>query len=249
VDVESAISGIPGVVPIDGIEHAWKWAGGRRFTFTIALDARGGGAFQANAIDFYDEELVKALFEFARSNGAETSDIIGPQLVLAGFSHPGYSFDLAVLVRPEVHQYSTSQNEELIEVTSGLFPAYRCEFSGTETQEEARQRFARMLHPTNLKREPSPFLKMSFNNPRTGARSANDGRGYADFRVLENELTLLDGVPEAYVEMENFQQSIWRIRWNGVWLVEGSDILVLAARDEVVSWARTMVYLGSSDNG
>jgi hypothetical protein len=52
-----------------------------------------------------------------------------------------------------------------------LFPGCRCEFSGTETEEEAIHQFRLALQPTRLDRDRVPFLRMRYDNTRPRSHS------------------------------------------------------------------------------
>lgn len=112
-------------------------------------------------------------------------------------------------------------NEALNEVVSGVFPAYQCEFRGDENLEEAVLRFKRMLRPTIGSRPPVPYLRMRFENTRTGGGSMDPSRGFTTHDVLERELGLLEGAPGSFLEFENFRGDVWRVEWDGSWLVNG----------------------------
>ncbi|WP_329412213.1 hypothetical protein OG563_07090 [Nocardia vinacea] len=76
-----------------------------------------------------------------------------------------------------------------------MFPAGTCEFSGDETELEARARFPKMLDPKNYQRKPHPFVRMRYENPRTGLRSSKSGsRMLADATRLEREIRVIDQI-------------------------------------------------------
>ncbi|MEV7630725.1 hypothetical protein [Actinoplanes sp. NPDC089786] len=100
--------------------------------------------------------------------------------MLEGWSPPagsGDQFDVVAATIPAVHRYHELKEPGLNEVTYAVFPAYRCESTGRETQREAEDRFDRMLDPANLKRLPTPWLRMRYDNPRTGGGSVGTELG------------------------------------------------------------------------
>jgi hypothetical protein len=142
-----------------------------------------------------------------------------PLTVVPGFSYGAYQFDAVAAASPPVHGYHHGRNDALNEVVSAVFPTYQCEFRGDENLEEAVLRFGRMLRPTVITRPPVPYLRMRYENTRTGGGSVGPSRGFTMHDVLLRELGLLEGAPGSFVEFENFRGEVWNIEWNGSWLV------------------------------
>ncbi|WP_234534069.1 hypothetical protein [Streptomyces shenzhenensis] len=110
-------------------------------------------------------------------------------------------------------------------MTTIVFPAYRCEFSGRETLEEAEARYHRMLPTADIGRGPVPFLKTRFDNPRTGGGSSNPGRALARPEVLLAEIPELRDAPGRFVEYENRVGDVRRVQWdrNGTWVLSDAS--------------------------
>ncbi|MFC7513353.1 hypothetical protein ACFQV4_38380 [Streptomyces thermocarboxydus] len=102
-----------------------------------------------------------------------------PIAAVGGFSAAGYDFDAVAATAPEVHGHHRTRNPDLTAVTYIVFPAFDTEVSGRESLEEAQARYQKMLSPAEIGREAVPFLKMRFDNPRTGGGSTNPGRALA----------------------------------------------------------------------
>ncbi|SEK54217.1 hypothetical protein [Streptacidiphilus jiangxiensis] len=205
--IADTIQRVPDVVPMRGLSGAWVWSPAPRMHYAAAQDASRQWLFRLNVLDGFDEPLLAAVFAFARSRGSAGSPLGGRSLVvLDGFSHPGYDFDVVCLVAQEVHGYSTKAYPELASVAVGAFPAFRCEFSGTETAQESAARFSRMLRPGSLTRRPSPYVKMRYSNARTRGGSMGSALGFTTVDVLTRELGLLEGAPGSFVEFQNFEQ-------------------------------------------
>lgn len=191
------------------------------FVFSLALNQEGTRIHQVNTREFHDEDLVRAVLAFAREHHAGTGDDPRPFEVVTGFSHPGYDFDAVAAIQPATHGYYRGEYDELHDLVVGVFPAYACEFSGNETQDEAFHRFKRMLRAPELNRGPVPFLRMRYDNTRTRGRSEGDLRGFTTTDVLLRELELLEGAPGGFVEYENRHGDVRRIEWDGSWVVDG----------------------------
>ncbi|MFE2638342.1 hypothetical protein ACFXKF_26845 [Streptomyces scopuliridis] len=180
-----------------------------RFVFSLALDSKGDSAYQMNTIDHFDQKLVTAVLEFAREQRlAEEVRDTKPFTIAPGFATESCGFDVVVAVPPAVHQYHFGRDNALGERVTGVFPAYSCEFSGHETLEEVVHRFKRMLCPTVVERPVVPYLRMRYENTRTGGGSLGASRGFTTTDVLLRELALLEGAAGSFVEWENFRGEV-----------------------------------------
>ncbi|MDQ0599634.1 hypothetical protein QF037_003979 [Streptomyces canus] len=223
-DVRDVVTGFRGAAPLPGLPDAWSWSPMPRIDFAGALSADGKRLLQLSGRDSYDQDLAVATLSFAREHEEEifaSNPYLGTR---GGFAPPTgrHPFDTVVGIAPEVHRFYRVDRPELTEHVRLAFPAYACEFSGTETLDEAVTRY-RMLRPNHLAREPLPFLKMRYINTRTRGRSTNRGRGFTEPRRLVEELRWMEGGPGSIVEFENRHGHVWRVMWDGGWLVEEWD--------------------------
>ncbi|PWI17450.1 hypothetical protein DI272_27285 [Streptomyces sp. Act143] len=223
MDIRSVVTEFRNVTPLEGLTDAWSWSPTPRVTFAGALSADGKRLLQLSGRNSYDRELATATLLFAREHEDEIF-VRNPFLgALEGFEPPaGRSFDAVVGIAPEVHEFYRVEKPELTAHVRLAFPAYSCEFSGAETLEEAITRY-RMLRLNNLDRGPLPFLKMRYANTRTRGRSTNPGRGLTEPQRLEEELREMEGGAGSIVEFENRHGHVWRVMWDGVWLVAEWD--------------------------
>ncbi|MFE3142913.1 hypothetical protein [Streptomyces scopuliridis] len=174
---EDVVAGVEGAEPFPGLREAWRWSPMPRFVFSLALDSKRDSAYQLNTIDHFDQKLVTAVLEFAREQRlAEEVRDTKPFTIAPGFATESYGFDVVVAVPSAVHQYHFGRDNALGERVTGVFPAYSCEFSGHETLEEAVHRFKRMLRPTVVERPAVPYLRMRYENTRTGGDSRGASR-------------------------------------------------------------------------
>jgi hypothetical protein len=243
VDIAAAVNEFPGVSPVAGLDRCWIWPGGR-FHFLLAESAESGYALQLNCRDDLDLDLAVAVLAFARAH-TETVLAAAPLAVLEGFASPSPTpFDCVAAVIPAVHRYLEFDDAELNDVTYAVFPAYRCEFSGLETQEEAAYRFDRMLDPANLRRPPSPWLRMRFDNPKTGAGSIGPELGIASADLLMGELRNLEFADNAFVEFENFRGEKRRAAWAGGLQLAHADRVRTIEMADLLAWAQRFIYEG-----
>jgi hypothetical protein len=201
-DLTAKVSAQPGAAPIDGLPDAWHWSR-MIFNFDAILTPDHEYLLEMRVMGRYDATLARAVLKFAREHSTRIVGSGQPLVALAGFSCPGWEFDTVAAVSSDVHDNHAQDDPALHKATYTLFPGYRCEFSGTETKDEAVHLFRYTLQPTKLDREPAPFLRMRYANQRTKSHSIGPDRGLAPLPVLLNELSLLDGAPGSWVEWEN----------------------------------------------
>lgn len=240
MDLAETLSAMPGATPVPGLDAAWYWSPNRRFHFTAALTADGTGSLQVNALDTYDQDLVRALLEAAREQ-APSQPGDGPLLTqLGGFTHPGYEFDAVMLIAPAVHRSHASENPDLHARTTVVFPGWHYEFSGNETEAELKFRCGNPqgIPISKLTRSPEPFLKMRYDNTRTKAGSQGPDRGFTKLPVLLRELELLEGAPGSFVEYENYRGEVWHASWQNTLVLDGPGGPRTLALPELLDFAR-----------
>lgn len=236
MDLTSTVSALPGATPIEGLPDAWHWSRAV-FNFAAVLTPGRDRVLQVNVMGRYDEGLARAILEFAREHSAELAAGDRPLIPVGGFSYPGWAFDTVVAVGPAVHDYHSHAHPELHKATLAVFPGYRNEFSGTETEDEAWERFRKMLQPTKLEREQVPFLKMRYANTRTQGGSKGPDRVLAPLSRLLRELPLLEGAPGSFVEWENRSGEISRAQWDTELTLSGPSGQRAIGTDELLEFA------------
>lgn len=237
VDIRGMLASDPRAEPFPRLEDSWTWSPTPRFTFVASLSSDPGLAFQINFTDSFDEDLACAVIGFAREHALQEAGRRKPLTVTGGFDFEAAGFDSVATASPAVHGYHRGRNEILNEHVVAVFPAYLCEISGAESVGEATHRFKRMLHPTVITRPPAPFLRMRYENTRTGAGSIGDSRGFTTWDVLLRELELLAGSPESWVECENVRADVSLVRWDGAWIVSGAGATQALERGQLKDWA------------
>lgn len=220
MDLSATVSGFPNATPLEELTEAWRWSPNPMFHFTAALSTDRTRLLQVNVMGRYDQELVVSILKYARER-VSPSVMNGHHLVpFDGFTHPGYEFDTIAIVPPAVHDYHANENPELHKLTLAAFPGSTCEFSGTESEEEAWGRFRKMLQPTKLDRESVPFLKMRYNNTKTKSGSRGSERGFTKLPILLRELELLQNAPGSFVEWENRHREVRNVEWDNGWILQ-----------------------------
>ncbi|MGI5427828.1 hypothetical protein [Streptomyces sp. CA-179760] len=223
MDLLSTIEAFPNVAPLEGLDRAWKWSLNPVLHFAGALTSDGTRLLQTNQRGKHDESLAQAVLTFARDHEKQ---LIGEGRFIGhadAFGFPGYAFDAVAAAVPAVHGHHKAQNPELTAVTHIVFPAYACEFSGKETLAEAEARYTKMLRPAEIGRDAVPFVKMRFDNPRTGGGSTNPGRALTYPKILLQEIPQLEDSPGGFVEYENREGAVHHIEWSGTWVLSGES--------------------------
>lgn len=243
VDLAAVVKENPDAKPLPGIDGGWTWSAGR-FHFAVAPAADGRHALQLNGRDAWDLDLAAAVLAFAHAHSAQVT-AAAPFAVLEGFTPPaGAPFDCVAAVIPAVHRYLEFDHPEINEVTYAVFPAYRCEFSGLETEQEAAYRFDSMLDPANLRRPASPWVRLRVDNPKTGVSSIGTDLGITSADVLMQQLADLENADGAYVEVENFRTDIRRVFWSGELHLAHDDQVRTIDPAGLAQWAHRFVYEG-----
>ena len=211
MDLAATFSAMPNATPLTALPDAWHWAMAPGLDFAAALSADGRHAFQCFALRSYDADLVAAVLSFARAH----EDVVltpadRPLAVADGFAQRGSGFDAVVSFGPVLHRHQ-EQNAELHDAIRAVEPAYRCEFAGDESEDDASFLFNRAagVPSTRLDREPHPFLKMRH---KTDTRVVPE-REFVSPDWLVKELRALAGRPDGFVEYENYRHEVRRAEW------------------------------------
>lgn len=240
VDIAGEIARIDDVAPFPDLEKVWFWSiGGGWFTYTVALSSDERAVFQMTCRDTYPAALVRDVMSFARHHEA-TLLAAAPMTHVEGFDVAGHGFDSVGAVIPAVAE-ANKDRPELSAVTYLLFPAWKCEFSGAETEPEAYSRL-RMVDAANPKREPMPFLKMRFDNGHS--HTVGDERLLTKPDFFAKELSAMaEGSRKSFIEAENFRGEIRTITYDDGYVIGDGDTRLSA--DEVEAWSRK--YLTEGD--
>ncbi|WP_089099830.1 SUKH-3 domain-containing protein [Streptomyces hyaluromycini] len=135
MDLQSTVTAFPRATPIDGLDRAWTWRLNPVLNFAGAPTGDGTRLLQMNQVRRRDDALARAVLAFARAHEPELTAEGRFLTFVGGFEAPGYSFDAVAATVPGVHGHHRVRNSDLTPLTTIVFPAYRCEFSGRETLE------------------------------------------------------------------------------------------------------------------
>lgn len=240
MDLTETFSAKPNVAGLGDLPDAWHWSNAPGFDFSAALSADGKHAFQAYALDSFDEGFAVALLSFAREHATEL--VTDRPLTLAeGFSHPGYAFDAVVAAGPGVHTYY-AEDAELHSAVRALVPAFRCEFTGDEDEAEAQYRYRNPagVPGTNWGREPRPFLKMRF---RGNDGSLEEVREFYRPKLLVSWITRNEGHADLFVELENYRREVYTVEWTDTWsLTAPGEAPRRTTLDELLDTLKSALY-------
>lgn len=238
MDLNLALSNIPGARPLAGLSSAWIWSPAPTLNFAAAVSRDERYMYRLNAVGDFDEELVAAILGFSRERGGGPGGEGCFLYPLNGFSWPDTGFEVVGVAVPSVHRWHDHEHKEFKDVAFAAFPGYRCEFSVTETEMEAAARFERMLRVADLRRSPVPYLKMRFQNTKVTVGSIGNERKFAPVKKLNRELALLENALGGFVEFENYASSVWLVEWwSDGWRVTGTSSLQFAEVDQLLEWA------------
>jgi hypothetical protein len=235
-------NGMPNATPLTALPDAWHWEMAPGLDFTAALSEDREHAFQCFALRSYDAGLVAAVLSFARAH----EDVVltppdRPLGIAEGLAHPGFAFDTVVTFGPVLHRHQ-EQDPALHEAIRAVQPAYRCEFAGDESEQDASFLFSRAagVPSTRLDREPHPFLKMRY---KTDTRVLPE-RDFVSTDWLVKELRALEGRPDGFVEYENYRHEVRRAEWaDGQWGLTGDATEAGWHRiDELLELVKTSLY-------
>jgi hypothetical protein len=220
VDPRETYAAMPGATALGDLPDAWHWAAAPGFDHSAALYDDGKRAFQAYALDSYDEGFAVALLSFARSHGtALTTD--APLTLAEGFAHQRYGFDAVAAAAPPLHRLYPD-DAEMNDAVRAVIPVYRCEVAGDESLRDAEYRYSRGsgIRGTRWDRPPSPYLKYRYRGA-TGAVQAE--RGFAGLKSMVSTVTRGEGRDDLFVEFENYRHDVYTITWAGTWTLTGPD--------------------------
>jgi hypothetical protein len=134
------------------------------------------------------------------------------------------------------------KDPELHAAIRAVEPAYRCEFAGDESEDDASYLFNRAagVPSTKLDREPHPFLKMRY---KTDSRVMPE-RDFFTPDFLVKQLRALDGRPDAFVEYQNYRREVRRVEWaDGQWGLTGDATEAgWLGIDELLEFVKSSLY-------
>jgi hypothetical protein len=245
VDIVERLMRLFDVEPIDGLPDAWHWSR-IGFHYAAALTTDRRHLLDTSSRDRLDLALMRSVLKFGREHEAEVLDA-APLAVLEGFSAPGYRFDALVAAMPSVHRAFKAKDRELHAVTYDVYPAYRCEFSGQETEDEARYRFEDDVDLADYHREPNPFVRFRYLDTKNHGGSIGDERGFASLHYLIVTLKDLGG-EGSFVEFENFRGEVRRVDWrDGDLILSGGGEQRRMELPELIDGVRHFMCPGMSD--
>ncbi|MEV5718160.1 hypothetical protein AB0L41_30095 [Amycolatopsis mediterranei] len=240
MDPRETYAAMPGVTALGDLPDAWHWAAAPGFDHCAALYDDGKRAFQAYALDSYDEGLAVALLSFARSHSTGlTTD--APLTPAEGFSHRGYGFDAVAAAAPPLHRLYPD-DAEMNDAVRAVIPVYRCEVAGDESLQDAEYRYSRGsgIRGTRWDRPPSPYLKYRYRGA-TGSVQAK--RGFAGLKSMISTVTRGEGRDDLFVEFENYRHEVYTVTWAATWTLTGPDgVATPVSLEELLEAIKVALY-------
>lgn len=116
---------------------------------------------------------------------------------MAGFTH-------VIAVPCHYHGYLKSAKGVERKNLHLCVPIHRCEFSGSESEDDFREMRLHYVPVLNWEREVSPKLLVYFDNPKTGASTLEAG-AFFQWSALLQEVDELNGVSHGFIEITNYK--------------------------------------------
>jgi hypothetical protein len=168
--------------------------------------------------------------------------------VIREFTYPPYTFAQVVSLSPNIHPVNHVEYPLLHVVTFAVFPAYQCEFTGSESDEELKLLYSKLVQPANTKRTPKPLVRIRFKNSRTGVRSVGSKLGLTTYESLVTELQELRNADQSFVEFENYQKSRVTVEWNKGYVWKDTSGAHRITKADLMKRTESLIFQGQETN-
>ena len=155
-------------------------------------------------------------------------------------------FDMLAIVNPTMSRGALSKTTDFMApVTFTAFPAYRCEFTANDTQDELAFRLAKVVRWSDWSRQPAPAISARFHRLKSGAKSTG-GKRMGVFPWIEIERTLgFLAKEDGFLEMVNFERRQARLEHaGGRFTVESGGEPWHADPEAAIRWVKAYVTKG-----
>ena len=218
MDLETYFAGQLNNRPFPGLPDAWTCGLNPTEGETAAYSTDHKHVFRCYARSGFDEALVRDVILFAREHEPELLEALATShVVIEGFHHEGYGFDILVGVGPSVHRSYLDEDAELHGRTVCVFPAFRCELGDNVTAEGFAYLYSRApgIQSSVLDREPRPLVLERY---KAATGRVIPERGISTSYGLIHPLRRLESqrVGEGFfVEYENYLSEVRRVEYDG----------------------------------
>jgi len=145
-----------------------------------------------------DDEFATAVLSCARSARA------GGGLLLLDLPANKYGFEALLIAPSDYHSYFKGRLDDKRQKLMLCVPIYRCEFSGDESPEQFTTLRRDVVPILSWTRAPAPKIVLRFDNPKTRAGTGSR-YVFAKEPLLAREVDNLDGVPNGFIELQNYK--------------------------------------------
>lgn len=167
--------------------------------------------FQLTVRDSVEDRLSECAYDFLLSNLKSISGS-SPVSVFNGFVCAGWAFETMCVLNSSAHRSFVGEVPELHEFTFVVFPAYRCEFSGNETDKEIEFMRKNTVGTIDVRRSPSPKIKMWYKDVAKSAGSVGKDVKLDRVDSLRRVLRDISDDGESRVMIENYKGDCVSIR-------------------------------------
>lgn len=121
-----------------------------------------------------------------------------------------YGFTHALVVPNTYHGSLKGRLESKRENLYLCIPMYRCEFSGSESEDEFKEMIQYLIPPFRWNRGICPKIRVYFDNPNTKAGTDEAG-ALMKYPALLSEIESLSGVIGGFIEVANYKGEVLEI--------------------------------------
>lgn len=194
-----------------------------------------------------DHALVVALLASVTDAHLDAVSEAQP-LALRPFRLEGTQFDLCGTMHPSITGGTLSKPTAFMrDVTYGILPAYRCEFTDNDTRDEATFRLAKVVPWANWYRVPAPALSIRFLRKKTNIKSTG-GKTLGVLKLEDLEaLVQYVATDDGFIEVENFERVLLRLEHeNGHYEVQQGELRWTPKPEALLPWLRIFVREGAA---
>lgn len=193
-----------------------------KFRIYVWMDAMGKHLFQFTQRDGEEAELAICINDFIGKHG-NWGDVSAPLTVETGFKCQGWRFDTVCVLAASAHKSYVGEVPELHGRTLVVFPAYQCEFSGSESAKEVEFMRTHLVSTVDMYRSPFPKVRVWYRNLSQKSGSVGKEPKLDSLDVLRRVVADLPADSASLAKVVNYKGAVFSIRReaDGYYVSEG----------------------------